>query len=104
MCEQSSLFVISHHVCVCVCVCVCLCVCALSCVSLRPHVLWPTRLFCLWDFPGKNIGLGCHFLLQGIFLTQGSNPHLLCLLHWQADSLLLSHLGSPVIMLSLAIY
>ena len=29
----------------------------------------------LWDFLGKNIGMGCHFLLQGIFLTQGSNPH-----------------------------
>ena len=37
-------------------------------------------------FPGKNTGVGCHFLLQGIFLTQGSNPHLLCLLHWQASS------------------
>ena len=30
--------------------------------------------------PGKNIGVCCHFLLQGIFLTQGSNS---CLLHWQ---------------------
>ena len=37
------------------------------------------------------MGVGCHFLLQGIFLTQGSNPHLLCLLHWQEDSLLLGH-------------
>jgi len=35
--------------------------------------------------------MGCHFLLQGNFLTQGSNP---CLLHWQVDSLLLSHQGS----------
>ena len=43
--------------------------------------------------PGKSIGVGCHALLQGIFLTQGSNTHLLCLLHWQVDSLLLSHLG-----------
>ena len=34
-------------------------------------------------------GVGCHFLLQGIFPTQGSNPHLLCLLHWQVNSLLL---------------
>ena len=42
----------------------------------------PARLLCSWDFPGKNIGVGCHFLLQGIFPTQGSNPHLL---HWQAD-------------------
>ena len=32
-----------------------------------------TRLLCLWDFPGKNIRVGCHFLLQGIFPTQGSN-------------------------------
>ena len=45
-----------------------------------------------WGFPGKNTGVGCHFLLQGIFPTQGSNLHLL---HWQADSLPLSHLGSP---------
>ena len=43
------------------------------------------------EFPGKNTGMGCHFLLQGIFLTQGLN---LGLLHWQADSLPLSHLGS----------
>ena len=42
-----------------------------------------------WDYPGKNTGVGCHPFLQGIFLTQGSNPHLLCLLpcrwilyHW----------------------
>ena len=52
-----------------------------------PHGLQPARLLCPWDFPGKNTGVGCHFRLQGIFLTQGSNRHLL---HWQADSLLLS--------------
>ena len=45
------------------------------------------RILC----PSKNTGVGCHFHLQGI-LTQGWNPGLL---HWQADSLLLSHLGSP---------
>ena len=39
-------------------------------------------------------GVGCHFLLQGIFLTQGLNPYLLHLQHWQVDSLPLSHLGS----------
>ena len=44
------------------------------------------------NFPGKNTGVGCHFLLQGIFLTQGSN---LSLLPWQADSLPQCHLGSP---------
>ena len=43
-------------------------------------------------FLGKNTGVGCHFLLQGIFSTQGSNP---CLLQWQADSSPLSHQGSP---------
>ena len=62
---------------------------------LRPHGLWLARLLCPWDFPGKNTGVGCHFLLQGIFPTQGSNPHLLRLLHWPADSLPLRHLGSP---------
>ena len=46
-------------------------------------------------FPGKNTGVGCHFLLQGIFLTQILNLCLLHLLHWQVDSLPLSHLGSP---------
>ena len=36
---------------------------------------------CSWDSPGNNTGLGCHFLLQGIFLTQGLNPLLWHLLH-----------------------
>ena len=53
--------------------------------SLRPCGLQPARHLCPWDFPSKNIGVGCHFLLQGIFPTQRSNPCLLCLLHWQAD-------------------
>ena len=42
--------------------------------SLRPHGLQPTRLLCPRDFPGKDTGVGCHFLLQEIFPTQGSNP------------------------------
>ena len=45
--------------------------------------------------PGKNTGVGCHALLQGIFWTQGSNPHLLCLLHWEAGSLPLAPPGKP---------
>ena len=57
-----------------------------------PHGL--NRLPCPWDSPGKNTGLGSHFLLQGIFLTQGLNPHLL---RRQAGSLPVSHLGSPII-------
>ena len=43
------------------------------------------------DFSGKSTGVGCHFLLQGIFLDQGSSPRLP---HWQADALPLSHRGS----------
>ena len=54
--------------------------------SSRPQGLQPTRLLCLGDSPGKNTGAGCHFLLQGIFPTQGSNLCLLCLLHWPAVS------------------
>ena len=46
--------------------------------------LWPNRLLCPRNSPGKNTGVGCHFLLQRIFLTQGSNLHLL---HWQESSL-----------------
>ena len=45
--------------------------------SLWPYGLQPTRLLCPWDSPGKNTGMGCHALLQGIFLTQGSNLSLL---------------------------
>ena len=44
---------------------------------------------------GKNTGVGCHALLQRIFLTQGSNLHLLCLLHWQEGSLPLTPSGNP---------
>ena len=44
---------------------------------LWPHGLGPTRLLCPWNFPGKNPGVGCHSLLQGIFPTQGSNSDLL---------------------------
>ena len=40
--------------------------------------------------PGKNTKVDCHALLQRIFPTQGSNPRLLCLLHWQAGSLSLA--------------
>ena len=41
--------------------------------------MYPTRLLCPRDSPGKNTGVGCHALLQGIFPTQGLNPRLLCL-------------------------
>ena len=48
---------------------------------LQPHGVGPSRLLCLWDFSGKNTAMGFHFLLQGIFATQGLNPCLLELLH-----------------------
>ena len=48
-----------------------------SCIQLlRPHRLKPTRVLCPWDFPGKNMGMGCYFLLQEIFPTQRLNPGL----------------------------
>ena len=61
-----------------------ICVLAQSRPTLqRPHGLQTARLLCPWDSPGKNTGVCCHLLLQGIFLTQGSNLHLL---HWQEGS------------------
>ena len=66
-------------------------VCMLSCFS---HVrlfstLWTIVCQSLlsWDSAGKNTGVGCHALLQGIFPMQGLNPHLLHILHWQVGSL-----------------
>ena len=69
-------------------------VCSVMSNFLRPHGLQPASLLCPWDFPGKNTGVGCCFLLQGIYPTEGLNPSLLRLLHWETDSLPLCHLGS----------
>ena len=63
--------------------------------SLRPRGRQPTRLLCPRDSPGKNTGVGSQSLFQGIFLTQGSSPCLLCLLLWQAGSLPLAPPGKP---------
>ena len=72
------------------------------CAQLLSHVLFfvtpsalALRLFRPWDFPGKNIGVRWHFLLQGIFLSWELNPCLLQLLHWQLYSLPLNSLGNP---------
>ena len=60
--------------------------------SLQLHgLLYPTRLLHPWTFPSKNTGVGCHFLLQGIFLTQQLN---LGLLHYRQMPYCLSHKGS----------
>ena len=72
------------------------CACVLSCARLFA-TLWAIHsLLCPWDSPGKNTGASCHFLLQGIFLTQESNPYLLSLLHFRQMLYLLSHRGSPL--------
>ena len=57
----------------------CVCASAHSVVfnSWKAYGLWPARLLCPWDSPGKNTGMDYHCLLQGIFLTHGSNLHLL---------------------------
>ena len=72
---------------------ICACILSLSVMSdsLQPFGLQPARFLCPRDFPGKTTGVGCYFLLQGIFLTQGSNLHLL---YWQTDTLPLCHLES----------
>ena len=69
--------------------------CSVMSNSVWPAGLSPGRLLCPWNPPGKNTGVGCDFLFQGISPTQGLNPHLLHLLHWQVGSLLLMPLGSP---------
>ena len=72
---------------------------AKSCPTLGTPWTVATRPLCPWDSPGKNTGVGCRFLLQGIFPTQGLNPgpldykqspHYRCILYW------LSHGGSPM--------
>ena len=79
----------------------CCCLVAKSCLTLlQTHGLQPAWLLGLQDFLGKNIRVGCHFLLQGISPTQGWNLHIL---HWQMDSLPLSHQGSPFHKLASAI-
>ena len=71
------------------------CACASVLCYVLPFVtprLWSPRLLCPWSFLGTNTGVGCHFLLLGIFPTQGSNP---CLLPWYVGSLPLSQLENP---------
>ena len=80
------------HTLLCTYACVCVCVLVVS-VSVRLHGLEPTRLLSPWDSPGKNTGVGCHALLQRIFLTQGSN---LGILHCRQILYCLSHQGSPL--------
>ena len=65
---------------------------AQSCLTLRPHGLYPSRLLCPWNFPGMNTGMVCHFILQGIFSTQGLSSGLL---DYRQIHDHLTHKGSP---------
>ena len=65
--------------------------------------LWTVahQALCPWDYPAKNTGVGCHFLLRGIVLIEGLNPSPLCLLHWllQVASSPLAPPGKPPLLL-----
>ena len=90
------------------CVCVCVYVCVRACThthtlshSVLSDFAIPWTIACqaplYLEFPKQEYWSGLHLLFQGIFPTQGSNPHLQCLLYWQEDSLPLSYLGSCTI-------
>ena len=69
--SKQSMLSVTHF-----CVCTCVCVWAQSPRRVRlfvtPRIVAYQAPLCPWDFPGKNTGVGCHFLLQGFFPTQGS--------------------------------
>ena len=77
----------------------CVWVCMLSCIQLfaTPWTVTHQAPLSMGFLRQEYCGVGCYFLFQGIFPTQGWYLCLLCLLHWQIDSLLLSHQGSPVL-------
>ena len=87
------------HICIsiyCIYKCVCVYVCS---VMSNSATIWTVvrQVLLSKEFSSKNIEVGCHFLLQEIFLIQRSRPHRFYFLHWQVDSLPLCHLGSPYI-------
>ena len=75
-------------------------ICVLNCFSLVQLFATPWTIAhqtpLSMDLPGKNTGVGCYAFLQGIFPTQGLNPHLLHLLRWQVGSLPLPQPGKPM--------
>ena len=95
--EYLSLFITAH-------LCTLLAyVCAKSLQSCLTIIVWttgPASLLCPRDSPGRNTGVGCHALLQRIFLTKGLNQRVLHLLPWEAGSLTLAPPGKPILCLS----
>ena len=83
--KKASFKALSFQRCTLLCVCVCVCTRAVCSVMSDSAISWAVAC---QASPGKNAGVGCHFLLQEIFLTQGWKLHLL---QWQVDSLPLSH-------------
>ena len=84
------------YTCTCICAPMCVCVCAKSlqsCLTLYNPMDCSLPGSSVHGFLQESTGLGCPFLRQGMFLTQGSNPHLLCLLHWHVSSLPLAPSG-----------
>ena len=75
----------NHHHCI-VSILACTHACYVASVVSNSATLW-TVARCPLDSSSKNAGVGCHALLWGIFLTQGSNLCLLCLLYWEVVSL-----------------
>ena len=75
-----------------------MCVCSViqSCLTLCDPWTVACQSPLSMDFPDKNTGVSCHFLLQGLFTIQELNPHFLCLLHWQAGYVPLSHLKHAI--------
>ena len=87
----SFFFMTEQYSIVYICIYVCVCAVVVQLLSFVWFFVTPWTVThqapLFLGFPGKNTGVGCHFLLQGIFPTQRSNPHLLCLPHWQMGSL-----------------
>ena len=75
--------------------------CSVVSDSFETHGLQPARLLCPRDSPGKDTGVGCPALLQGIFPIQGSNPRLIITLALQAGPLPLALPGKPNIVYSI---
>ena len=75
------------------------CWCSATSLMSNSEIPWTMacQLLCPWNSPHKHAGLGCHALLQGIFLTQGSNSCLLHLLNWKVGSLPLASPGKSTL-------